>query len=70
LHLNDNKIKELPTGIFVKLTAIEQIYTYNNPATTNGVDFSEIEKVELYNETWNEYYQQGEKFNQLRQRIE
>jgi Leucine-rich repeat (LRR) protein len=60
LDISNNQIKKLPANVFSKLMNMKDIWSYNNPGRMlRNVDFSKIPKVRLYNETSNEYFQQG-----------
>lgn len=62
LGIRSNKIKHFSSRIFEKLTNVNEILTYGNKASTNSIDFSAIRNVQLRNETDENYYQGGIKF--------
>lgn len=63
LDISDNKITFFPTNILSGLKHIEDIWTSGNPSSAASIDFNSVPNMKLWNETWFEYYQKGEKFD-------
>ena len=49
ITFSDNHIKVLPSNLFLNNLKLKLLITYNNPLTTNNVDFSAIPNVQLWN---------------------
>jgi Leucine-rich repeat (LRR) protein len=60
LNLKKNRIKKLPKNVFVNLKSIDRIDIFDNPTTTNELDFSGLPNVKLFNETNDKFFRKDE----------